>query len=77
MAIELSDVLIDLERRAWEEIQAGALTVDTAQTVQAAITEHAKASGEDRFKVEAELKFQVRHPAAYEERERKRRDAKK
>lgn len=62
MAIELSDELIDLERRAWEEIQAGALSVDTAQAVQAGITEHAKATGEDRFKVEAALKKKVRHP---------------
>ncbi|MFC8583275.1 hypothetical protein ACFUGD_01680 [Streptomyces sp. NPDC057217] len=61
MAIELSDVLIDLERRAWEEIQAGALTVDTAQAVQAAITEHAKATEQDRGKVEAALKKRVRH----------------
>ncbi|MFJ3537072.1 hypothetical protein ACIPQA_16565 [Streptomyces sp. NPDC090109] len=62
MAIKLSDELIKLETKAWEEIQAGALTVDTAQAVQAAISEHAKATGEDRFKVEAALKKKVRHP---------------
>ncbi|MER7908323.1 hypothetical protein [Streptomyces sp. NPDC096068] len=62
MAIELSDKLINLERRAWAEIQAGALTVDTAAAVQAGITEHAKATGEDRFKLEAALKKHVRHP---------------
>ncbi|MGA4941790.1 hypothetical protein [Streptomyces cinereoruber] len=64
MAIELSDDLIKLETKAWDEIQAGALTTDTAAAVQAAITEHATAIGEDRFKVEAELKKRVRHPAA-------------
>ncbi|MFF7851940.1 hypothetical protein ACFZDF_30775 [Streptomyces sp. NPDC007910] len=62
MAIELSDDLIKLEQQAWTEIQAGTLTVDTAAAVQAAITEHAKALGEDRFKVEAALKKHVRHP---------------
>ncbi|MBB4985049.1 hypothetical protein [Streptomyces nymphaeiformis] len=64
MAIELSDELIKLEEAAWAEIQAGALTVDTAAAVQAAITEHAQAAGEDRFKLEAALKKHVRHPDA-------------
>lgn len=62
MAIELTDELIQLETRAWEEIQAGALTVDTAIAVQAAITAHAEATGQPRFDVEAALKKQVRHP---------------
>ncbi|MFE5853522.1 hypothetical protein ACFQ61_09960 [Streptomyces sp. NPDC056500] len=61
MAIELTDDLIQLETRAWQEIQAGALTVDTAAAVQAAITAHAKATGQDRGKVEAALKERVRH----------------
>ncbi|MFC7929184.1 hypothetical protein [Streptomyces cinereoruber] len=64
MAIELSDELIELGQRSWDEIQAGALTVDTAAAVQAAITEHAKATEQDRGKVEAALKKRVRHPEA-------------
>lgn len=64
MAIELPDELIKLEQLAWDEIQAGTLTVETAAAVQAAITEHAKASGESRFEVEAALKKRVRNPAA-------------
>ncbi|MFG2400785.1 hypothetical protein [Streptomyces lydicus] len=62
MAIELSDELIKLEERAWAEIQAGALTVDTAVAVQDAITAHAEASGQSRLAVETELKRRVRHP---------------
>lgn len=62
MAIELPDELIQLEETAWAEIQAGALTVETAQAVQQGITDLAKATGEDRFKVEAALKKHVRHP---------------
>lgn len=62
MAIELSDELIELERRAWAEIQAGALTVTTAEAVQAAITAHAEATGQPRYDVEAALKKLVRHP---------------
>ncbi|MBD0743626.1 hypothetical protein [Streptomyces sp. CBMA152] len=61
MAIELSDELIELERAAWTEIQAGALTVDTANAAQLAVTEHATATGQDRAAVEADLKKQVRH----------------
>ncbi|MEU5580912.1 hypothetical protein ABZ791_30010 [Streptomyces huasconensis] len=62
MAIELPDDLIALERSAWEEIQAGTLTVDTAEKVQAAITAFAAESGESRLAVETELKKRVRHP---------------
>ncbi|MEV4424082.1 hypothetical protein AB0K23_01640 [Streptomyces sp. NPDC049602] len=62
MAIELSDDLIMLEEAAWAEIQAGALTTDTAQAVQAAVTAHAEATGQSRFDVEAALKKRVRHP---------------
>ncbi|MFJ9434574.1 hypothetical protein ACIRQY_33655 [Streptomyces sp. NPDC101490] len=71
----MTDELIMLETLAWEEIQAKALTVDTAAAVQAAITEHAAATGQSRYDVEMELKFWVRRPEAYEERERKRREA--
>ncbi|WP_107409892.1 hypothetical protein [Streptomyces luteocolor] len=62
MAIELPDDLIALERSAWEEIQAGTLTVDTAAKVQAAIAAFAAESGESRLAVETELKKLVRHP---------------
>ncbi|MFJ9029828.1 hypothetical protein ACIRQP_15095 [Streptomyces sp. NPDC102274] len=63
MAIELTDELIKLEERAWQEQQAGALTVDTAVAVQAAITVHAEAAGQNRYEVEQALKRRVRHPA--------------
>ncbi|MBX9425410.1 hypothetical protein [Streptomyces lateritius] len=62
MAIELSDELIQLEKAAWAEMQAGALTVETAAAVQAAVTAHAEATGENRYEVEMELKKQVRGP---------------
>ncbi|MFD3913386.1 hypothetical protein [Streptomyces sp. NPDC058603] len=62
MAIELSDELIQLERRAWQEQQHGALTAETANAVQAAITAHAAATGQNRYEVEKELKRVVRHP---------------
>ncbi|MFD0078248.1 hypothetical protein ACFVIY_38105 [Streptomyces sp. NPDC127166] len=62
MAIELSDELIKLEQQAWTEIQAGALTVDTAHAVQAAVVAHAEATGQSRYDVEAALKKRVRHP---------------
>jgi hypothetical protein len=75
VAIELNDELIQLETKAWEEIQAKELTVDTAAAVQAAITAHAEAKNLSRYDVEMELKFRVRNPEAYEERERKRREA--
>ncbi|MFD3333497.1 hypothetical protein ACFWV1_12755 [Streptomyces sp. NPDC058700] len=64
MAIELSDELIKLEQAAWAEIQAKALTVETAAAVQAAVTAHAAATGQSRYDVEMELKKQVRGPAA-------------
>ncbi|MCX5229657.1 hypothetical protein [Streptomyces sp. NBC_00233] len=75
MAIELSDGLIQLEEKAWAEIQAKELTVETAAAVQVAITAHAEAIEKSRYDVEMELKFRVRNPGAYEERERKRREA--
>ncbi|MWA08704.1 hypothetical protein [Streptomyces sp. BA2] len=62
MAIELPDDLITLERSAWEEIQAGTLSVDTALAVQERIREFAAESGESRLAVETELKKHVRHP---------------
>ncbi|MER7517759.1 hypothetical protein [Streptomyces sp. NPDC126499] len=62
MAIELSPELIRLEQQAWTEIQAKALTVETAAAVQQAITAHTEATGQDRYKVEMALKKQVRNP---------------
>lgn len=60
--IELSDELIQLERAAWAEQEAGALTVPTASAVQAAIAEHAEATGQSRYDVEMAVKRVVRHP---------------
>ncbi|MGW5173083.1 hypothetical protein ACWERY_01790 [Streptomyces sp. NPDC004082] len=66
MAIELPDDLIALERSAWAEIQAGRLTVATAQAVHEGIAAHvqqAKDAGSpvDRLAVEMDLKKAVRH----------------
>lgn len=61
MAIELPDDLLVLERTAWEEIQAGQLTVDTAAAVQDAVTRFAAEHGHDRYAVEMALKKAVRH----------------
>lgn len=62
MAIELTDDLLALERAAWQELQAGQLTPDTAAAVQAAVTAHAAQAGVDRYEVEMALKRAVRHP---------------
>lgn len=62
MAIELTDELIRLETAAWTEIQAGTLTTETAEAVQAAVTAHAEATGQSRYEVERALKRRVRHP---------------
>ncbi|MFF7308199.1 hypothetical protein [Streptomyces sp. NPDC008137] len=59
--IEFPDTLIALERAAWEELQAGRLTVATANAVQDAITQHAEAAGMSRVEVEMALKKAVRH----------------
>ncbi|QIJ61388.1 hypothetical protein [Streptomyces sp. JB150] len=61
MAIELPDDLIALETRAWAEIQAGQLTVDTAAAVHEAVTALAGETGLSRYDVEMELKRAVRH----------------
>ncbi|MFI2426493.1 hypothetical protein ACH5A7_20755 [Streptomyces sp. NPDC018955] len=61
MAIELPDDLVELERAAWAEIQAGQLTVPTADAVQKRLTEFAAEAGVDRYKAEMELKRIVRH----------------
>ncbi|MER5715688.1 hypothetical protein [Streptomyces sp. NPDC002132] len=62
MTIELPDDLLALETRAWEEIRAGRLTVDTATAVQAGVTRFAAEAGLDRYTVEMALKKTVRHP---------------
>lgn len=57
------DDLIELERAAWTEIQAGALTVTTAQAVHDAVAAHAEETGLARLDIEMGLKRIVRHPA--------------
>lgn len=54
--------LLALETTAWEEIQAGRLTVGTAAAVQAAVTTFAAEGGHDRYAVEMGLKKTIRHP---------------
>ncbi|WP_392971247.1 hypothetical protein [Streptomyces sp. LN245] len=62
--IEFPDSLLALERSAWENIQAGTLTVATARAVQDGIAAFAEQSGIPRYDVEMGLKRAVRHPAA-------------
>ncbi|MFE1329772.1 hypothetical protein ACFXAY_01545 [Streptomyces microflavus] len=60
--IDIPESLVELERAAWAEQQAGALTVPTAAAVQQAITDHAVATRLSRYKVESAVKKLVRHP---------------
>jgi hypothetical protein len=60
-APDFPDTLIALERAAWEELQAGQLTVPTATAVHAAVTQYAAEAGIDRYTVEMGLKKAVRH----------------
>ncbi|HKW93023.1 MAG TPA: hypothetical protein VJX92_14085 [Methylomirabilota bacterium] len=62
MAIELTRDLLALETRAWEEIQAGRLTVDTAAAVHTAVAAFAEQAGVPRIDVEEQLKRAVRNP---------------
>jgi hypothetical protein len=62
VAIDFPDDLIALERAAWQEIQEGTLTVDTARAVQEGITAFAEQAGIPRLDVEMGLKKVVRHP---------------
>ena len=62
--IDFPDNLIELERSAWEQIQARALTVDTARAVQDGINAFAEQAQLPRLDVEMGLKKIVRHPAA-------------
>jgi hypothetical protein len=59
--LKVPETLIALERAAWEEQQAGRLTVAASNAVQDAITAHAEATGLDRYTVEMGLKRVVRH----------------
>ncbi|MDR3081358.1 MAG: hypothetical protein LBV60_10620 [Streptomyces sp.] len=72
MAIELSDELVELGRKAWaaqREATAGPYSPEAwgpwreaAAAVQAAVTAHAEATGQPRDQVEGALKKTVRHP---------------
>jgi hypothetical protein len=62
--IDFPDSLLALERTAWEEIQAGRLTVDTAQAVHEAVGAFAEQAGVARIDVEMGLKKAVRHAEA-------------
>jgi len=59
--IDFPDDLIALERSAWEQIQQGELTVETAQAVHDAVTAYATEAGLPRIDVEMGLKKAVRH----------------
>lgn len=62
--IDIPPHLVELERTAWAEQQAGALTVPTADAVQRAIREHAAATeGLSRYELEMAVKRAVRHQA--------------
>lgn len=63
-AIDFPADLIALEARAWEELQAGQLTIPTASAVHTAVTQYAAESGVDRYTVEMGLKRAVRHAKA-------------
>lgn len=60
--IDIPEHLIALERTAWAEQQAGALSLESAAAVQAAYTEHAAAAKVPRYTVEQATKRIVRHP---------------
>lgn len=60
-SFDFPDDLLALEARAWEEIQAGRLTVATAGAVQAGVTAYATEKAVDRYTVEMGLKKAVRH----------------
>ena len=60
--IDFPENLIELERSAWEEIQAGRLTVPTALAVHTAVVAFAAQAGVPRLDVEEQLKRAVRYP---------------
>ncbi|MET9204130.1 hypothetical protein ABZW38_03015 [Streptomyces bacillaris] len=62
--IDIPEHILALESAAWAEQRAGALTVATADAVQAAYREHAAATeGLSRLELEMATKRAVRHPA--------------
>jgi len=61
-AITLPADLLALETRAWNDIQTGQLTADTAEAVHAAVVAFADAAGLERIDVETAVKQAVRHP---------------
>jgi hypothetical protein len=61
VAIDLPPDLIELERSAWAEIQAGVLTVPTALAVHEGINAFAEQAKLPRLDVEMGLKKVVRH----------------
>ncbi|MFE9432288.1 hypothetical protein ACFYNA_15020 [Streptomyces sp. NPDC006640] len=63
MAIDLPPDLIELERSAWAEIQAGELTVPTALAVHEGIAAFAEEAQLPRLDIEMGLKKVVRHAA--------------
>lgn len=63
MTIDFPADLLALEARAWEEIQAGQLTVETAQAVHEAVSAFAAEAGLRRIDVELGLKQRVRGEA--------------
>ncbi|GGU90874.1 hypothetical protein GCM10010275_29800 [Streptomyces litmocidini] len=81
MPIELSDELIQLQQAAVDaqrEATASPYSAEawrpwltSAEACQEAVTTHAKATGQPRFEVEAELKLAVLHPEKYAEKKRK------
>jgi hypothetical protein len=60
VTIDFPAHLLALESRAWADIQAGTLTVDTAHAVHAAVGEYAAEAGLRRIDVELGLKERVR-----------------
>jgi hypothetical protein len=68
VTIDFPEPLLDLERRAWEQIQAGQLTVDAAHAVHQGVAKFVAAAKEAgspvaRYEVEMGLKRIVRNPA--------------
>ena len=55
--------ILALETRAWQEQQAGGLTVDTAMAVHVAVAAFAETARVARIDVELGLKQAVRHRA--------------
>ncbi|KOG84486.1 hypothetical protein ACZ90_02565 [Streptomyces albus subsp. albus] len=61
--IDIPPHVIELERAAWAEQQAGALSLASADAVQAGYREHAAATdGVSRLALEMATKKLVRHP---------------